>query len=88
MSRFNDYDSFAAAYSVMSDTEIHNAYYERPAILALAAALCTYLIAFKRQQTLQQRPLPAHITARRQVFIVGVATLLLIVVLVRFSTAD
>jgi uncharacterized membrane protein YidH (DUF202 family) len=50
-----------------------------PAVLALAAALCTYLIAFKRQQTLQQRPLPARITARRQVFIVGVATLLLIV---------
>ncbi len=50
-----------------------------PAILALGAALSTYLIAFMRQQTLRQRPLPARITARRQVFIVGIATLLLIV---------
>jgi hypothetical protein len=36
VSRVNDYDSFAAAYNVKSDTEIQNAYYERPAILALA----------------------------------------------------
>jgi uncharacterized membrane protein YidH (DUF202 family) len=50
-----------------------------PAGLALAAALCTYLIAFKRQATLQQRPLPARISPRRQVYVVGVATLLLIV---------
>jgi len=34
--RFNDYDSFAAAYAAESDTGIINAYYERPAILALA----------------------------------------------------
>jgi len=32
----NDYDSFAAAYSAESDAGIINAYYERPAILALA----------------------------------------------------
>ena len=37
MSRVNDYDGFAAAYSVESDTEIQNAYlHDRPAILALA----------------------------------------------------
>jgi uncharacterized membrane protein YidH (DUF202 family) len=50
-----------------------------PAVLALAVALGTYAIAFKRQQTLQQRPLPPRITPRRQVFIIGIATLLLIV---------
>ena len=32
----NDYDSFAEAYTAQSDTGIQNAYYERPAILALA----------------------------------------------------
>jgi uncharacterized membrane protein YidH (DUF202 family) len=50
-----------------------------PAGVALAAALCTYLIAFRRQATLQQRPLPARISPRRPVYIVGIATLLLIV---------
>ena len=35
-SAVNDYDSFAAAYSAESDAGIINAYYERPAILALA----------------------------------------------------
>jgi SAM-dependent methyltransferase len=32
----NDYDSFAEAYTAESDAGIQNAYYERPAILALA----------------------------------------------------
>src|SRR5580704_14820582 len=32
----NDYDSLAEAYSANTDTAIQNAYYERPAILALA----------------------------------------------------
>jgi SAM-dependent methyltransferase len=32
----NDYDSFAAAYATESDAGIINAYYERPAVLALA----------------------------------------------------
>jgi hypothetical protein len=35
-SRVNDYDSFAEAYTAESDAGIQNAYYERPAILALA----------------------------------------------------
>ncbi len=34
--RVNDYDSFAEAYTAESDADIQNAYYERPAILALA----------------------------------------------------
>ncbi len=50
-----------------------------PAGVALAAALCTYVIAFKRQRTLQQRPLPARISPRGPVYIIGMATLLLIV---------
>ena len=33
---FNDYDSFAEAYTIESDVGIQNAYYERPAILTLA----------------------------------------------------
>ncbi|MEU8105686.1 class I SAM-dependent methyltransferase [Nonomuraea muscovyensis] len=35
-SRVNDYDSLAEAYAVENETGIMNAYYERPAILALA----------------------------------------------------
>ncbi|WAJ43183.1 DUF202 domain-containing protein [Mycobacterium sp. Aquia_216] len=50
-----------------------------PAGLALAAALCTCVIAFRRQASLQQRPLPAQISPRRPVYLVGMATLLLIV---------
>lgn len=34
--RVNDYDSFAAAYSAENENSILNAYYERPAMLALA----------------------------------------------------
>jgi uncharacterized membrane protein YidH (DUF202 family) len=47
--------------------------------LAGASALGTYAIAVRRQRTLQQRPIPADITPRRQVYLVGIATLLLIV---------
>jgi SAM-dependent methyltransferase len=32
----NDYDSFAAAYAASNETNLVNAYYERPAMLALA----------------------------------------------------
>jgi ubiquinone/menaquinone biosynthesis C-methylase UbiE len=32
----NDYDSFAEAYSAENEANLINAYYERPAILALA----------------------------------------------------
>lgn len=35
-SRANDYDILAEAYAAENDTGIYNAYYERPAILALA----------------------------------------------------
>lgn len=34
--RVNDYDAFAAAYSAENDDSLANAYYERPAMLALA----------------------------------------------------
>jgi SAM-dependent methyltransferase len=34
--RFNDYDSFAEAYTADSDVGVQQAYYERPAMLALA----------------------------------------------------
>jgi len=49
-----------------------------PALLAAAAAACTYMIALHRQRTLEQRPMPARITPRRQVYIVGMAVLVLI----------
>ena len=51
-----------------------------PALLAAAVALGTYAIALRRQRTLQQHPIPARITPRRQVHAIGVAVLVLIVV--------
>ncbi|OBG19362.1 DUF202 domain-containing protein [Mycobacterium sp. 852002-51057_SCH5723018] len=50
-----------------------------PAFLAAAVALGTYLIAVQRQRTLQQDPVPARITPRRQVYLLGIAVLVLIV---------
>ena len=49
-----------------------------PALLAAAAACCTYAIAVQRQRTLEQRPIPADINPRRQVYVVGIAVLVLI----------
>ncbi len=51
-----------------------------PAFLAAAVALSTYAIALKRQQTLQQHPIPARITPRRPVQIIGLAVVVLIFV--------
>jgi uncharacterized membrane protein YidH (DUF202 family) len=51
-----------------------------PALLAAAVALGTYLIALRRQNTLQQQPLPTRITPRRSVYTIGTAVLVLIVV--------
>ncbi|MBI2698312.1 hypothetical protein A9W98_29150 [Mycobacterium gordonae] len=48
-----------------------------PAGVACVAASATYVIARRRQHTLAQRPLPTPITARRQVYIIGIATLVL-----------
>jgi hypothetical protein len=42
--------------------------------------LGTYVIAVQRQRTLGHRPIPARITPRRPVYIVGTAALVLIVV--------
>ncbi|MDT5256890.1 MAG: hypothetical protein QOD10_1970, partial [Mycobacterium sp.] len=47
---------------------------------ATAVALGTYVIALRRQRTLEQHPLPARITPRRQVHTIGAAVLVLIVV--------
>ena len=51
-----------------------------PALLAAAAACCTYLIALRRQRTLARRPIPADINPRRQVYFLGIAVLVLIAV--------
>jgi uncharacterized membrane protein YidH (DUF202 family) len=50
-----------------------------PALLAGAVALVTYLISFQRQRILQH-PAGTRITARRPVYTIGIASLLLIVV--------
>jgi uncharacterized membrane protein YidH (DUF202 family) len=51
-----------------------------PAFLAAAVALGTYVIALRRQRILQQHPIPTRITPRRQVYVIGTAVLVLIVV--------
>ena len=51
-----------------------------PPALAGAAAVSSILIALHRQRTLGQRPIPTRITPRVQVYIVGIAVLVLIVV--------
>jgi uncharacterized membrane protein YidH (DUF202 family) len=74
--------AFLANGVLLAVKEIHGARGWLPLIpagVALLAAMCTYVIAFKRQAKLQQRPIPAHISPRRPVYIIGIATLLLIV---------
>ncbi len=51
-----------------------------PAALAGAVALGTFVIAVRRQHTLQRRPLPKRLAPRRQVHFIGTAVLVLIVV--------
>jgi len=43
-------------------------------------ALSTYLIAARRQRTLAKRPLPSHISPRREVYLVGSSIAVLILV--------
>jgi hypothetical protein len=52
-----------------------------PPVLVAIAATCTYVIALQRQRILQRRPLPKHITPRRQVYVLGIAVLLIIIVI-------
>lgn len=51
-----------------------------PPVVAAMVALCGYVISLQRQGTLARHPLPRRITPRRQVYLMGVAVLLLIVV--------
>jgi uncharacterized membrane protein YidH (DUF202 family) len=51
-----------------------------PAALAGTVALGTFVIAVRRQRTLQRRPFPERITPRRQVYFIGTAVLALVVV--------
>jgi uncharacterized membrane protein YidH (DUF202 family) len=46
---------------------------------AALLALSTYLIAARRQRMLAKHPLPKHISPRREVYLVGAATIVLIV---------
>lgn len=50
-----------------------------PAVLAAVVALLTYVVGVQRHRTLRRRPLPARLTARRQINLIGTAVILLIV---------
>ncbi len=50
------------------------------ALLALIIAVTIYLVGVRRQRTLAREPLPARVTARAQVQLVGVAVLVLVAV--------
>lgn len=47
---------------------------------AAAVALAAYLVGVRRQRTLSLRPLPDHITPRREVYLVGGLVLVLVLV--------
>lgn len=51
-----------------------------PASLAAMIALTTYLIGVKRRETLGRRPVPKHITPRREVHALGIMVVALIAV--------
>ena len=51
-----------------------------PALLAGLVALLTFGIGMQRQRTLRMRPLPARISARRQIQVIGWSVIVLIVV--------
>jgi uncharacterized membrane protein YidH (DUF202 family) len=51
-----------------------------PAGLAAAIAVATHLVGWQRQHQLRRRPLPARLTPRWQVRLVGASVLLLVVV--------
>jgi uncharacterized membrane protein YidH (DUF202 family) len=75
--------AFLVNGALLAIKDLHGAAKPEERILALMAtlvALGTYVIAVRRQHTLGQRPLPARITPRRQVYVVGISALLLIVV--------
>lgn len=74
--------AFLANGAVLAIKDLHGAADPAARVLAVLAtlvALCTYLIAVRRQRTLSQLPLPARITARRQVYVIGMAVVLLVV---------
>jgi hypothetical protein len=48
------------------------------ACVAAVLALSTYLIGFRRQRLLAQRPLPDRISPRREVYLTGVSVIALI----------
>lgn len=51
-----------------------------PCVFAVMVAMGSYLIALQRQRTLRQHPLPARVSPRREVYTVGIAVLVLILV--------
>ncbi len=72
--------AFLANGALLTIKDLHGPKSYAPAALAVAVAAGTYAIALRRQRTLQQDPLPARVTPRRQVYFIGTAVLVLIVV--------
>ncbi|WP_156687378.1 DUF202 domain-containing protein [Mycobacterium sp. Marseille-P9652] len=71
--------AFLANGALLAIKDLHGPKSYLPAALAVTVALATYVIALRRQRTLQQDPLPARVTPRRQVYFIGAAVLVLIV---------
>jgi len=73
---------FLANGALLAIKDLHGSAKPEERILALLAAIValgTYVIAVRRQRTLSELPLPARITARRQVYVIGIAVVLLVV---------
>jgi len=66
--------------AILSLRETNNALQFAAAAAAAVLALSTYLIGFRRQRLLAQRPLPDRISPRREVYLTGGAVVALILI--------
>lgn len=73
--------AFLANGALLSVRNVHGSHGAAawvPTLLAIAVAVSTYLLARRRQRTLQRDPLPTRVTPRRQVYFLAAGTLALI----------
>jgi uncharacterized membrane protein YidH (DUF202 family) len=63
---------------LLSVKDTGSAIHVAAAVAAAAVALATYLIGVRRQRILAQRPLPQHLSPRREVYSTAVSVIALI----------
>jgi uncharacterized membrane protein YidH (DUF202 family) len=65
---------------LLSLRDTHSALHFVAAAIAAALALSTYLIGLRRQRILARRPLPDHISPRREVYLTAASVIGLILI--------